>query len=121
VPSHLRDAHYPGAKRIGHGDGYVYPHDVPEGIVAQRYAPDVIDGRTYYEPSGHGMEGRFSERARLIRQILHADHDGHPERGSHSELGSHSERGSDSGRDSDSGRGRAQPGDGGKGDEGKAE
>src|SRR5438309_487168 len=70
VPAHLRDAHYPGAKRLGHGAGYVYPHDLPEGIVAQQYAPDTVNGRTYYEPSSHGMESRFSERARLIRQIL---------------------------------------------------
>jgi putative ATPase len=76
VPPHLRDAHYPGAKRLGHGDGYVYPHDLPEGIVAQQYAPDVVNGRAYYEPSTHGMEGRFSERARVIRQILHAEPDG---------------------------------------------
>jgi putative ATPase len=76
VPAHLRDAHYPGAKRLGHGDGYVYPHDLPEGIVAQQYAPDVVHGRAYYEPSTHGMEGRFSERARVIRQILHHDQDG---------------------------------------------
>jgi putative ATPase len=73
VPSHLRDAHYPGAKRLGHGKGYVYPHDLPEGIVAQQYAPDAVNGRTYYEPSSHGMESRFSERARLIRQILHPE------------------------------------------------
>jgi len=72
VPAHLRDAHYPGAKRLGHGQGYVYPHDLPEGIVAQQYAPDVIDGRAYYEPSSHGMEARFSERSRLIRAILHS-------------------------------------------------
>src|ERR1700723_1382823 len=72
VPAHLRDAHYPGAKQLGHGKGYVYPHDLPEGIVTQQYAPDVIDGRAYYEPSSHGMEGRFAERARLIRAILHA-------------------------------------------------
>jgi len=76
VPPHLRDAHYPGAKRLGHGDGYVYPHDLPEGIVAQQYAPDVVNGRAYYEPSTHGMESRFSERARVIRQILHAEPDG---------------------------------------------
>ncbi len=44
VPAHLRDAHYPGAERLGHGKGYVYPHDLPEGIVTQQYAPDVIDG-----------------------------------------------------------------------------
>ena len=76
VPAHLRDAHYPGAERLGHGKGYVYPHDLPEGIVAQQYAPDVIAGRAYYEPSGHGMEGRFAERARLIRQILHPEQEG---------------------------------------------
>jgi putative ATPase len=76
VPSHLRDAHYPGAKRLGHGKGYVYPHDLPEGIVAQQYAPDTVNGRTYYEPSSHGMESRFSERARLIRQILHPEQEG---------------------------------------------
>src|SRR5690242_861237 len=79
VPSHLRDAHYPGAERLGHGKGYVYPHDLPEGIVTQQYAPDVIDGRAYYEPSSHGMEGRFAERARLIRAILHPEQeDGGP-------------------------------------------
>ena len=76
VPAHLRDAHYPGAKRLGHGKGYVYPHDLPEGIVSQQYAPDVINGRAYYEPSGHGMEGRFAQRARLIRQILHPEQEG---------------------------------------------
>ena len=71
VPNHLRDAHYPGAKRLGHGKGYVYPHDVAEGIVGQQYAPDEVNGRAYYEPSSHGMEARFSERSRLIREILH--------------------------------------------------
>jgi len=75
VPAHLRDAHYAGAKRLGHGDGYVYPHDLPEGIVAQQYAPDVVDGRAYYEPTSHGAESRFSERARLIRAILHPERD----------------------------------------------
>jgi putative ATPase len=71
VPAHLRDAHYAGAKRLGHGDGYVYPHDLPEGIVTQQYAPDVVAGREYYAPSSHGMESRFADRTRLIRQILH--------------------------------------------------
>jgi putative ATPase len=71
VPNHLRDAHYPGSKRLGHGKGYVYPHDLPEGIVGQQYAPDEVNGRAYYEPSSHGLEARFSERSRLIREILH--------------------------------------------------
>jgi len=73
VPAHLRDAHYAGAKALGHGKGYVYPHDLPEGIVAQQYAPDAVNGRAYYEPTAHGMEARFSERARLIRAILHPE------------------------------------------------
>jgi len=75
VPNHLRDAHYPGAKRLGHGQGYVYPHDRPEGIVGQQYAPDEVNGRAYYEPSSHGLEARFSERSRLIREILHSGKD----------------------------------------------
>src|SRR5487761_1613477 len=76
VPARLRDAHYAGAKRLGHGEGYVYPHDLPEGIVAQQYAPDVVAARTYYEPSDHGMEHRFSERARVIRGILRPRREG---------------------------------------------
>ena len=87
VPAHLRDAHYPGARRLGHGQGYVYPHDLPEGIVAQQYAPDVVNGRAYYEPSGHGMESRFSERARLIRQILHAEQAGAEQAGAEQDRG----------------------------------
>ncbi|HEY0933516.1 MAG TPA: replication-associated recombination protein A [Trebonia sp.] len=82
VPPHLRDAHYPGAKRVGHGQGYVYPHDRPEGIVAQQYAPDVIDGRAYYEPSSHGLESRFSQRSRIIRAILHPEPDDGQQAGS---------------------------------------
>ena len=42
VPPHLRDAHYPGARALGHGRGYVYPHDVPGAVVAQQYAPDAV-------------------------------------------------------------------------------
>jgi putative ATPase len=70
VPPHLRDAHYPGAKRLGHGAGYAYPHDLPEGIVAQQYTPDGLADRVYYEPTDHGMEARFAERSARIRAIL---------------------------------------------------
>jgi putative ATPase len=70
VPPHLRDAHYPGAARVGHGQGYAYPHDFPEGVVAQQYAPDSLAGRRYYEPSRHGAEARYAERAERIRAIL---------------------------------------------------
>jgi putative ATPase len=76
VPGHLRDAHYPGAARLGHGKDYVYPHDLPEGIVEQQYAPDAVASRTYYEPTTHGMEARYSERYARIRAILHGPPDG---------------------------------------------
>jgi putative ATPase len=70
VPAHLRDAHYRGAQRIGHGDGYVYPHDREGGIVEQAYAPDSVAGRRYYEPTQHGNEARYAERAERIRAAL---------------------------------------------------
>jgi len=57
VPAHLRDAHYKGASSLGHGEGYVYPHDDPSGVVRQQYRPDALEGRVYYEPSPHGAEG----------------------------------------------------------------
>jgi putative ATPase len=70
VPAHLRDAHYPGAARLGHGQGYVYPHDDPAGVVRQQYAPDAIADRAYYQPTRHGAEARAAERSERIRQIL---------------------------------------------------
>jgi putative ATPase len=76
VPAHLRDASYRGAARLGHGRGYQYPHDYPEGVVAQAYAPDPVAGRRYYEPSRHGAEVRYAERSEKIRAILGRDGDG---------------------------------------------
>src|SRR5690349_17028256 len=70
VPAHLRDAHYPGAGKVGHGGGYLYPHDFDGGIVPQRYAPDPVADRRYYQPSRHGLEARVAERAERIRAIL---------------------------------------------------
>ena len=75
VPAHLRDTHYPGAGKVGHGEGYLYPHDFDDGIVAQRYAPDPVADRIYYEPSGHGQEARVAERAGRIRAILRKRND----------------------------------------------
>ena len=57
VPAHLRDAHYKGAASLGHGEGYVYPHDDPSGVVEQQYRPEALQGRVYYEPTSHGAEG----------------------------------------------------------------
>jgi putative ATPase len=56
VPSHLRDAHYRGAVGLGHGAGYRYPHDAPEGWVEQEYRPPELVDQVYYRPSGHGDE-----------------------------------------------------------------
>lgn len=70
VPPHLRDAHYPGAKRLGHGKGYVYPHDAEHGIVPQQYLPDELRGRRYYEPKALGAERDISARLERIRRIL---------------------------------------------------
>lgn len=70
VPMHLRDAHYPGAKRLGHGKGYKYAHDSEIGIVTQQYLPDELVGKRYYEPTSHGAERDVSARLEKIRRIL---------------------------------------------------
>jgi putative ATPase len=62
VPKHLRDASYRSARRLGHGKGYVYPHDDPRGWVPQTYRPAEVDGRVYYEPSDHGQEADVAVR-----------------------------------------------------------
>jgi putative ATPase len=70
VPGHLRDAHYPGAAKLGHGDGYKYPHDFDHGLVRQEYAPDQVRERRYYEPTRHGAEAPVAERWAKIRDFL---------------------------------------------------
>jgi len=70
VPAHLRDAHYGGARKLGHGRGYRYPHDFPGGVVEQRYAPDEVAGRDYYRPSGNGAERAFAERLARLRAAV---------------------------------------------------
>ena len=68
VPMHLRDAHYRGAAQLGHGEGYDYPHEHPEGWVEQRHRPIEVDGRRYYDPSPHGFEREVAERMRTRRR-----------------------------------------------------
>lgn len=69
VPPHLRDAHYPGAKALGHGKGYRYPHDTEFGVLAQQYLPDPLAGREYYSPTDHGYERELSDRLAKLRRI----------------------------------------------------
>jgi putative ATPase len=70
VPPGLRDAHYAGAKKLGHGKTYSYPHDDPDGIVAQQYPPDALVGRDYYRPTGRGAEGPLAQRLPKLRAIV---------------------------------------------------
>jgi putative ATPase len=62
VPAHLRDSSYPGAVRLGHGQGYRYPHDYPGGFVEQDYLPEGLRGRVYYEPTDRGFEATLRQR-----------------------------------------------------------
>jgi putative ATPase len=70
VPPHLRDAHYPGAKALGHGSGYQYAHDAPVGVVAQQYLPDELQGTEYYKPTVHGNERDVAARLDKLRAII---------------------------------------------------
>jgi putative ATPase len=70
VPRSLRDAHYAGARGLGHGTGYRYPHDDQRGVVTQQYAPDDLVGVDYYRPNGHGAERGVAARLPLLRRII---------------------------------------------------
>lgn len=73
VPPHLRDAHYAGAKKIGHGSTYKYSHDEPFGIAEQQYAPDVILDAEYYRPTTLGAEAAIKERWERVRKIIRGE------------------------------------------------
>jgi putative ATPase len=62
VPAHLRDAHYPGAQHLGHGDGYRYPHDYEGHVVAQEYFPPELGDHTLYRPTDQGAEAELADR-----------------------------------------------------------
>jgi len=61
VPPHLRDSHYSGAAKLGHGTTYAYPHDYPEGWVEQQYLPDPLVHATYFTPTAHGREKELTD------------------------------------------------------------
>jgi putative ATPase len=79
VPAHLRDAHYRGAARIGHGAAYQYSHDTPTGVATQQYAPDPIAGRDYYAPSDHGAERPLTARVARLRALLRGEPEPEPD------------------------------------------
>jgi putative ATPase len=70
VPPHLRDAHYAGAQKLGHGSSYTYSHDEPYGIAEQQYAPDVVLDAEYYQPTSLGAEAAIKERWERVRRII---------------------------------------------------
>ena len=61
IPNHLKDCHYKGASKLGHGDGYQYAHDFPYHYVKQQYIPDSLVGTTFYEPTENGYEKKIKE------------------------------------------------------------
>ena len=67
VPSHLQDAHYKGAGKLGHGIGYQYAHDYPHHYVEQQYLPDEILGAKFYEPGENGYEKKIGEWMKFLR------------------------------------------------------
>jgi putative ATPase len=72
-PPNLRDAHYPGARKLGRGVGYVYPHDEPGGVAEQPMAPEGLEGERFYEPTDRGLEAELGRRLDAIRRRLGGD------------------------------------------------
>src|ERR687898_1276973 len=70
VPPGLRDAHYAGAKKLGHRGAYVYPHPHPDGVVPQQYPPDALVGKDYYRPTTRGAEATIGARLAKLRAIV---------------------------------------------------
>jgi putative ATPase len=70
IPAHLRDAHYPGSKQLGHGKGYKYAHDAPHSVASQQYPPDDLVGRNYYQPTANGAEREITTRLERLRKII---------------------------------------------------
>jgi putative ATPase len=67
-PGYLRDAHYYGARKLGRGVGYEYPHGLQEGVSGQPMLPEALEGRNYYEPGEQGFEAELRRRWADIRE-----------------------------------------------------
>ena len=68
IPTHLQDAHYKGAAKLGHGTGYLYAHDYPNNYVRQQYLPYELTGKEFYHPSGNGYEIKIKEHMKRIKK-----------------------------------------------------
>lgn len=67
IPNHLKDAHYPGAAKLGHGNGYLYAHKYPNHYVQQQYLPDELEGMVFYRPTDNGQEKKWKEYWKNIK------------------------------------------------------
>lgn len=68
VPTHLQDAHYKGAAKLGHGIGYKYAHDYKNHYVKQQYLPYELNGKEFYKPDGNGYEAKIKEHMKKIKR-----------------------------------------------------
>lgn len=76
IPTHLQDAHYKGAAKLGHGTGYLYAHDYPNHYVKQQYLPYELNGREFYHPSGNGYEVKVKEHMKRLKKEAQDTPDG---------------------------------------------
>lgn len=67
IPNHLKDSHYSGASKLGHGLDYLYPHSYPNNYVKQQYMPKELEGKTYYSPTENGYEKIISKHLNLLK------------------------------------------------------
>ena len=73
IPTHLQDAHYKGAAKLGHGTGYKYAHDYKNNYVEQQYLPYELNGKEFYQPSGNGYEVKIREHMQRIKREAKED------------------------------------------------
>ncbi len=76
IPTHLQDAHYKGAAKLGHGTGYKYAHDYPNHYVQQQYLPYELNGKEFYSPTGNGYEHKIREHMKRIKEEAAHESDG---------------------------------------------
>lgn len=68
IPGHLRDSHYKGAAKLGHGIGYKYAHDYKNHYVKQQYLPYELSGKEFYRPDGNGYEAKIRAHMKRIKE-----------------------------------------------------
>lgn len=73
IPTHLQDAHYKGAAKLGHGTGYKYAHDYKNNYIEQQYLPYELNGKEFYQPSGNGYEVKIREHMQRIKREAKED------------------------------------------------